>query len=73
MAHSAFENVNRYFNTAAKVLGLTDDEARYLRTPRRELKVECNIRRDDGSVGTFIGFLVNVLAGFVMALIGVYV
>ncbi|MEM9693928.1 MAG: Glu/Leu/Phe/Val dehydrogenase dimerization domain-containing protein [Myxococcota bacterium] len=59
MAHSAFENVNRYFNAAAKVLGLTEAEARYLRTPRRELKVECNIKMDDGTVGTFIGFRVQ--------------
>jgi len=56
---SAFDNVNRYFNQAATVLKLNDKEARYLRTPRRELKVECNIRMDDGSVGTYIGFRVQ--------------
>ena len=59
MGHSAFDNVNRYFDTAAKLLELTEAEARYLRTPSRELKVECNIRMDDGSVGTFIGFRVQ--------------
>ncbi|HHH27169.1 MAG TPA: glutamate dehydrogenase [Polyangiaceae bacterium] len=59
MGHSAFDNVNRYFDTAAELLELTESEARYLRTPSRELKVECNVRMDDGSVGTFIGFRVQ--------------
>ncbi len=59
MATGAFENVNRYFDTAAKLLGLTEAESRYLRTPARELKVECNIRMDDGTVGTFVGFRVQ--------------
>lgn len=59
MAHSAFENVNRYFDRAAKALSLNGSDSRFLRTPSRELKVECNIRMDDGSVGTFIGFRVQ--------------
>ncbi|MEM1029599.1 MAG: Glu/Leu/Phe/Val dehydrogenase dimerization domain-containing protein [Myxococcota bacterium] len=59
MAQGAFENVNRYFDEAATQLGLSDAESRYLRTPARELKVECNIRMDDGSVGTFVGFRVQ--------------
>ena len=59
MSHSAYDEVNHYFNRAAKVLGLDEKEATYLRTPARELKVECNVRMDDGSVGTFIGFRVQ--------------
>jgi len=59
MGHSAFDNVNRYFNAASKVLKLTASEARYLQTPGREVKVECNIRMDDDSVGTFIAFRVQ--------------
>jgi glutamate dehydrogenase (NAD(P)+) len=59
MSHNAFENVNRYFSQAAKVLKLDANESKYLSTPSRELKVECNIRMDDGSVGTFIGFRVQ--------------
>lgn len=59
MAHSAFDNVNRYFNQAAKVLALDAKEARYMATPSRELKVECNVRMDDDTVGTFIGFRVQ--------------
>ncbi|HZO12928.1 MAG TPA: Glu/Leu/Phe/Val dehydrogenase dimerization domain-containing protein, partial [Polyangiaceae bacterium] len=59
MAHNAFENVNRYFHQAAKVLKLDDKEATLLATPARELRVECNVRLDDGTVGTFIGFRVQ--------------
>ena len=59
MARSAFDEVTYYFNRAAKVLGLDAKEATYLATPSRELKVECNVRMDDGSVGTFIGFRVQ--------------
>jgi glutamate dehydrogenase (NAD(P)+) len=59
MGHSAFENVNRYFDKAAKVLNLDEATSKFLRTPARELKVECNVRMDDGSIGTFIGFRVQ--------------
>lgn len=59
MAHNAFENVNRYFNRAAKILKLDEKESELLATPARELRVECNVRLDDGSVGTFIGFRVQ--------------
>lgn len=59
MSAGAFENVNRYFDQAAKVLQLAPEEATYLRTPHREVRVENNIRMDDGSVGTFIGFRVQ--------------
>ena len=50
MAHKAFENVNRYFDQAAKVLDLDAKEALLLKTPARELKVECNVPMDDGGV-----------------------
>jgi glutamate dehydrogenase (NAD(P)+) len=59
MAHSAFDDVTRYFTHAAKVLRLDAKVAQYLATPARELKVECNVRMDDGTVGTFIGFRVQ--------------
>jgi len=59
MSHSAFADVNRYFTRAAELLELNEAEARYLATPSRELKVESNIRMDDGSVGTFLGFRVQ--------------
>src|SRR5262245_5335207 len=59
MAHNAFENVNRYFHQAAKLLALDDKEATLLATPARELRVECNVRLDDGTVGTCIGLRVQ--------------
>jgi glutamate dehydrogenase (NAD(P)+) len=52
MAHSAFDDVTRYFTHAAKVLRLDAKVAQYLATPARELKVECNVRMDDGTVST---------------------
>lgn len=59
MSSDALENANYYFNRAAEILGLTDDVAKQLRTPRREVKVECTIRMDDGTVGTFGGYRVQ--------------
>ena len=59
MSHDALGNANYYFNRAAKVLDLTDDVAVQLRTPHRQVKVECTIRRDDGSIGTFVGYRVQ--------------
>ncbi len=59
MSHDALENANYYFNRAARILGLTDDVTTQLRTPHREVKVECTIRMDDGSVGTFVGYRVQ--------------
>lgn len=59
MSHDALENANYYFNSAARILGLTDDVALQLRTPMREVKTACTIRMDDGSVGTFVGYRVQ--------------
>lgn len=59
MSHDALSNANYYFNSAARVLGLTDDVSMQLRTPRREVKVECTIRMDDGKIGTFVGYRVQ--------------
>ena len=58
MSH-AFADVSRYFGRAAKVLGLDADETKLLETPARELRVECNVRMDNGSVATFIGYRVQ--------------
>jgi glutamate dehydrogenase (NAD(P)+) len=53
------EATNRNFYKAAKLLSLDDKRVKQLVTPYREIKVECDIRRDDGTVGTFIGFRVQ--------------
>lgn len=59
MKHQALDDANYYFNRAAGILGLTDDVRIQLRTPHREVKVECTIRMDDGSIGTFVGYRVQ--------------
>lgn len=48
-----------YFHRAAKHLGLGDRAVRQLLTPSREVKVECTIERDDGSMATFVGYRVQ--------------
>ncbi|MCC6521508.1 MAG: glutamate dehydrogenase [Polyangiaceae bacterium] len=58
MSH-AFADVSRYFGRAARVLALGSDDQKLLETPARELRVECNVRMDDGSVATFIGYRVQ--------------
>jgi glutamate dehydrogenase (NAD(P)+) len=59
MTTDALENANRYFDQAAKILGLSADQSVQLRTPFREVRVELNIVRDDGSIGTFVGYRVQ--------------
>ena len=59
MSHDALENANRYFEHAAQVLGLSHDVATQLRTPFREVRVELNVRMDDGTIGTFVGYRVQ--------------
>jgi glutamate dehydrogenase (NAD(P)+) len=56
---NAFEDVRRFFGTASKILGLSSDVATQLLTPYREVRVECNIHRDDGTIGTFVGYRVQ--------------
>lgn len=53
------ENTHRYFETAASILKLPKDVAKSLQTPKREVRVELNVRLDDGTLGTFIGFRVQ--------------
>ena len=48
-----------YFDRAAKLIGLDERLERSLVTPFREVKVECPLVRDDGTLATFIGFRVQ--------------
>jgi glutamate dehydrogenase (NAD(P)+) len=48
-----------YFDRAAKLLGLDERHKLLLLTPYREIKVECPLVRDDGSLATFVGFRVQ--------------
>jgi glutamate dehydrogenase (NAD(P)+) len=56
---NAFEEVNQYFQRAAKILALSPELVWQLMTPAREVRVECSIRLDSGKVGTFTGYRVQ--------------
>lgn len=55
----ATEATTYNFEKAARLLGLGAHVSRQLITPRREVKIECTMARDDGSVATFTGFRVQ--------------
>jgi glutamate dehydrogenase (NAD(P)+) len=56
---NAFADVNRYFERAASIVGLSQEVNKQLATPHREVRVECNIRMDDGTIGTFTAYRVQ--------------
>jgi glutamate dehydrogenase (NAD(P)+) len=53
------EATNLYFSVASERLGLSAAMARRLKTPKREVKIECTIQLDTGSTATFVGFRVQ--------------
>lgn len=53
---SSYETAERYFNQAAKVMGLSDNMSKLLKTPQREVKVQIALEMDDGQISTFIGY-----------------
>ncbi|HAX43949.1 MAG TPA: Glu/Leu/Phe/Val dehydrogenase dimerization domain-containing protein [Bryobacteraceae bacterium] len=55
----ATESGARNFQRAADILGLEPSIRQRLLTPYREVKVECPLLRDDGSVATFVGYRVQ--------------
>lgn len=56
---SFLENTRRYVEEACATLAIPGDVTKQLLTPHREVRVECNIAMDDGTVGTFMGFRVQ--------------
>ncbi len=56
---SHFEEVNRYFFQAAKILDLTERQQTLLLSPDREVKVEVAVELDSGELATFLGFRVQ--------------
>jgi glutamate dehydrogenase (NAD(P)+) len=56
---NATQATNLNFARAARLLGLTRRHEVRLMTPKREVKVECTVQMDDGSVATFIGYRVQ--------------
>lgn len=59
MSSSFLENTQRYVESAAKTLELARDATVQLMTPHREVRVELNIVKDDGSIGTYTGYRVQ--------------
>jgi glutamate dehydrogenase (NAD(P)+) len=53
---SAYETACRYFDEAADLMGLSENMQKLLVTPERELKVQVALERDNGEIGTFIGY-----------------
>lgn len=56
---NALAATSRNFKKAAKLLGLDSKLERSLLIPFREIKVECTIPKDDGSLASFVGFRVQ--------------
>ncbi|KAJ6828243.1 putative glutamate dehydrogenase [Iris pallida] len=56
---NALAATSRNFKQAAKLLGLDAKLERSLLIPFREIKVECTIPKDDGSLASFVGFRVQ--------------
>jgi glutamate dehydrogenase (NAD(P)+) len=56
---NATEATNQYFFRAAEILHLSPYCVKQLLTPFREIKVECSIVRDNGSVATYTGYRVQ--------------
>ncbi|KAL1813888.1 hypothetical protein ACET3Z_023953 [Daucus carota] len=56
---NALAATNRYFRHASRILGLDSKLEQSLLIPFREIKVECTIPKDDGSLVSYIGFRVQ--------------
>uniref|UniRef100_A0A0E0CP60 Glutamate dehydrogenase n=1 Tax=Oryza meridionalis TaxID=40149 RepID=A0A0E0CP60_9ORYZ len=56
---NALAATSRNFRQAARLLGLDSKLQQSLLIPLREIKVECTIPKDDGTLATFVGFRVQ--------------
>ncbi|XP_075485323.1 glutamate dehydrogenase A-like [Primulina tabacum] len=56
---NALAATNRNFRQAARILGLDSKIERSLLIPFREIKVECTIPKDDGTLASYVGFRVQ--------------
>ncbi|KAF3637169.1 Glutamate dehydrogenase [Capsicum annuum] len=56
---NALVATNRNFRQAARILGLDSKLERSLLIPFREIKVECTIPKDDGTLVSYVGFRVQ--------------
>ncbi|KAK7849984.1 glutamate dehydrogenase 2 [Quercus suber] len=56
---NALAATNRNFRHAARILGLDPKLEKSLLIPFREIKVECTIPKDDGTLASYVGFRVQ--------------
>ncbi|KAK8944271.1 Glutamate dehydrogenase [Platanthera zijinensis] len=56
---NAMVATSRNFRQAARILGLDSKVEKSLSIPFREIKVECTIPKDDGTIASFVGFRVQ--------------
>nr|XP_043613089.1 glutamate dehydrogenase 1-like [Erigeron canadensis] len=56
---NALAATNRNFTRAARLLGIDSKLEKSLLIPFREIKVECTIPKDDGTLASFIGFRIQ--------------
>lgn len=56
---NALAATSRNFRQAARILGLDAKLEKSLLIPFREIKVECTIPKDDGTLATFVGFRIQ--------------
>ncbi|GAU29281.1 hypothetical protein TSUD_226520 [Trifolium subterraneum] len=56
---NALVATNRNFSRAARILGLDSKLEKSLLIPYREIKVECTIPKDDGSLVSYVGFRIQ--------------
>ncbi|BBN01969.1 glutamate dehydrogenase (NAD(P)+) [Marchantia polymorpha subsp. ruderalis] len=56
---NALAATNRYFKQAVRILGIDSKVEKSLLIPYREIKVECTIPKDDGTLVSYVGFRVQ--------------
>ena len=56
---SSYETACFYFDQAAELMGLSENMRKLLLTPEREVKVQIALERDNGEIGTFIGYRIQ--------------
>ncbi|KVI08402.1 Glutamate dehydrogenase [Cynara cardunculus var. scolymus] len=56
---NALAATNRNFKLAARLLGLDSKLEKSLLIPFREIKVECTIPKDDGTLASYVGFRIQ--------------
>ena len=56
---TSIETAERYFHLAADVMDLSSNMRRLMLTPLRQVKVQIAMHRDNGEIGTYIGYRIQ--------------